>query len=343
MFYVVPIARDTVLETMPDGMMVLDVRHRVVDFNTTVKRILGRGDSKMSGDTLVDVFLDDHPELLRFLQDFHETECEMCIGGETGPWYHVSKSALVDRRGYHLGRLIWFHDVTEQKEARERFINKQRAQAMLKERELLARELHDGIGQMMAAANLQIMSAEILLDRGDISGVKDCLESLEAVTQETKEIIREYLVGVSLAADNAAAPSSQGIAAAVKKYIRHFNQNYGIKTELILPSDPQSMAFDSAVETQLQPIVQEALINIRRHSRATAARVVFESFDHMIRVSVEDNGQGFDVTADPAGQGFGLRSMQGRAEVIGAHFDIISVPGEGTRVTIELPRQKEET
>ena len=335
MFYVVPIARDTVIETMPNGMMVLDIRDRVVDINAKVRKILGMIDSKVSGDTLNSV-LKNHPDLLRLLQNPDQAEHELCIGEEIDIWYHVSQSPLVDRRGYTLGRLIWFHDVTEQMRAHERVIDKQRALAMLKERELLARELHDGIGQMIAAADLQITSAKIFVDRGDTSGLGGCLQSLAEVTQEIKEIIREYLVGVKRPEE-----ADQGIVASVRNYIRHFTQNYAIKAELIVPSNLKTMAFGSAIDAQLHPIIQEALMNIRRHSRATSARVVFEPIEDGIRVAVEDDGQGFDLGVPIVGQGFGLRSMRGRAEMIGAGFDIISAPGKGTRVILEIPWKKE--
>jgi signal transduction histidine kinase len=335
MFYMVPIARDTVIETMPNGIMVLDIRDRVVDINAKVRKIFRIIDSKASGDTL-DSVLKNHSDLWSFLQDPDQAECELCFGEETDIWYHVSQSPLIDRRGYNLGRLIWFHDVTEQKRARERVIDKQRALAMLKERELLARELHDGIGQMVAAADLQITSAKIFVDRGDTSGLGDCLQNLAEVTQETKEIIREYLVGVK------SPTEAEGIVTIVRNDIRHFTQNYAIKTELLVPSDLETMSFDSAVSTQLQPIIQEALMNIRRHSKATSARVVFEPIDGELRVIVEDDGQGFDSREPLAGQGFGLRSMRGRAEMIGARFDIISAPGKGTRVILEIPWKKEE-
>ena len=342
MFYVVPIARDTVLETMPNGMMVLDVGNRVVDINAKAKGILGLMTSKISGNIFVDSLLDAYPELLRFLHQHRQAECELCIGTKSDTWYHVSQSPLVDRRGYLLGRLVWFQDVTEQKQARERFIDKQRALAMLNERELLARDLHDGIGQLMAAADLQIMSAKILVNREDSSGLEQCLQSLEQVTQETKEIIREYLVGVNIAETKYPASSDQGLVRAVKNYIHYFNRNYEIKINLVLPSALENIALNSAVNTQLLPIIQEALTNVRRHSRATSARIVFEEIGGGIRVSVEDHGQGFDSEASSVGEGFGLRSMRGRAEMIGARFNIISESGKGTRVIIEIPWQKEE-
>ena len=335
MFYVIPIARDTVMETMPNGMMVLDIRDRIVDINAKVRRILGLIDSNVSGYTL-ESLLKNHRDLLRFLQDPDQVEHELCIGGETDIWYHVSKSSLVDRRGYNLGRLIWFHDVTEQKRAHERVIDKQRALAMLKERELLARELHDGIGQMMAAADLQIASAKIFVDRGDTCGLEGCLQSLSEVTQEIKGTIREYLVGVKRPAE-----TDQGIVTTVRNYMRHFTQNYAIKAQLIVPSGLETMSFDSAIDAQLHPIIQESLMNVRRHSKATSARVIFEPIDGGIRVTVEDDGQGFDSKVAIAGQGFGLRSMRGRAEMIGARFDIISAPGKGTRVILEIPWRKE--
>lgn len=340
MFYVVPIARDTVIETMPIGLMVLDLRKRVVDMNARARDIFGIDRARIFCHPLYSV-LAPHPELLRFLQKPDQTGREMTIGEKTGKWYHVSQSLLIDIRGYCLGSLVWLYDVSEQKKLRDRFVDEQKTLAMLNERELLARELHDGIGQMMAAADLQTASAKILIENGNISGVKDCLHRLEEITLATKKTIREYLAGVNSAVTILPDMSDPGLPAAVKNYIHYFNRNSGIETSLFLPPDLEPMVWDPSIEVQILPIIQEALTNIKKHARATKAQVVLAPFDQGIRVTIEDNGQGFNPGTTSVSPRFGIRSMQGRAHMIGARFNITSAPGTGTRVIIEIPWKKE--
>jgi PAS domain S-box-containing protein len=192
MLDVVSVARDTVIEGMADGMMVLDTGNRITDVNEAVQELLGIVRSKVIGRQVAEVF-QAHPNLLRSVRDSSETQCEVLLGDTHSRWYQVSISPIFDRREFQLGRLISFHDITEQKRAQAQLLDDQRTVAMLRERELLARELHDGIGQMLAATHLQVKSACELLARGDTVSVELCLHRLAEVPQ----LRNPYRVGCS--------------------------------------------------------------------------------------------------------------------------------------------------
>jgi signal transduction histidine kinase len=207
---------------------------------------------------------------------------------------------------------------------------------MLNERELLARELHDGIGQVLAAAHVQAGCAREFLARGDTTSAESCLDRLSEATQKAKESIREYLLGVK-----ARSGPEQGLVAALRRYVEDYSHNYGIHAELAASAELEGHRIDSAVEAQLQPIVQEALINARKHGGATRAKVTIAPCDGSLQITVEDDGRGFGPD-ELASQGFGLRSMRGGAEAIGGVFEVYSKPGEGTRVSVRVPWRKEE-
>ena len=101
----------------------------------------------------------------------------------------------------------------------------------------------------------------------------------------------------------------------------------------------KEQGLDSRVGVQLIRIVQEGLANVRKHAQASAAQVVFTLNAGRIQVRIEDDGVGFDVARffKAEDQGFGLRSMRDRAEAIGGTFQILSAPGCGTRVIVEVP------
>ena len=86
-------------------------------------------------------------------------------------------------------------------------------------------------------------------------------------------------------------------------------------------------------------IVQEALNNVRRHADATVVRVRTERSGPISRISVTDNGRGFDPSAVPA-QSYGLRGMRERADLVGATLDIWSRPQDGTRITVEVTTEE---
>jgi PAS domain S-box-containing protein len=336
MLDVTPVARDTIIDRMADGMIAVDVENRIADTNETAQALLGIIRPQALGQRIAKA-LSAYPDLLNRIGDSETAQGEVSLGSAHPRWYQFSVSPLIDRRGYRLGRLIWLHDITEQKQAQAQILDQQRTMAMLKEREILARELHDGIGQLLAAAHLEINSASALLAKGDTAQADSYLRHLAKVTQEAKESVREYLLGVK-----SRPTGEEGFVAGLRQYLSHYSHNYGIHVELSAPPELEEERIDSAVAAQLQPIIQEALINVRRHSGATSARVVFSLTEGDIRVMIQDDGRGFKSEDIGEKEGFGLRSMRGRAEMVGARLEVNSAPGKGTQVIIYAPRHEGE-
>ncbi len=332
MFDVVPVGRDTVVERMADGIMVLDTENRIADVTKRVQTLLGIAGPKIVGRHVAEVF-QSYPDLLGLIRDLDVTHREVAFENSDGRWVQASLSPLIDRRGFHLGRLLWFHDITEERRTDAQILDQQRTLAMLKERELLARELDDGIGQMLATTHLQVALARELLARGgDTASVQACLRLIAQMTQEAKESIRAYLLGVK-----SASPDGQSLISTLRLYLKNYSQNYGISTELVAPPQLKEKRLDASVQAHLQPIIQEALTNVRRHGEASSVRVVFASTDSDVRITIEDDGRGFDPEGISEKKGFGLRSMRGRTEAVGGLFEVNSTPGQGTRLTLRVP------
>jgi len=317
---------------MRDGMLVIDAQEHIADLNGAAQELLGVK-SKVIGCEAAQV-LPAHPGLLELIHKPAPAQDEIWL--DDAHCYRIHISPLATRRGFGLGKLILFYDMSEEKEAQKQLQDHQRTVAMLQERELLARELHDGIGQALAAANLQVKSASELLARGETASVESCLLRLAEVTQEGKESVREYLLGVKTRFS-----AEQNLVSALRQYLKQYSQNCGIRTELLAPPELEERRLNFAVEAQLQPIIQEALTNVRKHAGASSARVIFAPYDRQVRVTIEDDGHGFDPGGTSEKQGFGLRSMRGRAEAVGGRLEVNSAPGKGTRVIVWMPWQKE--
>jgi signal transduction histidine kinase len=113
----------------------------------------------------------------------------------------------------------------------------------------------------------------------------------------------------------------------------------GVAVGLKATAEVEALKLPAAVEIQLMRIIQEALSNIRKHARATNAIVSFGRTADGLTIEVSDNGQGFDPerlvrTGWPR---FGLQTMRERAQAIGGKCDIVSSPGHGTIVTVQVP------
>ncbi len=333
MFDVVPVARDTIIERMAGGMIVLDSENRIADINESAQTLFGIARSKVSGKQVAGV-LQGHRDLLTLIGDSGAKQGEISLGG-TG-WYNVSISPLIDGRGFNLGRLIWFHDISEQRRTQAQMLDQQRTLAMLHERELLARELHDGIGQMLAAVHMQAKSASELLASRERALAESCLSRVTDLTQKAKEAIRTYLHGVK-----AGSNGEQSLISRLRQYLQEYSRNYNISADLIVSPELEEKRMDAAVEAQLQPIIHEALTNIQRHGEAATVRITLGRSNGEVRVTIEDDGIGFNPEEIPVNRGFGLRSMCGRAESLGGLFEVDSRPGDGTRVVVRIPWQRE--
>jgi PAS domain S-box-containing protein len=337
MFDVAPVVRHTVMERMADGMMVLDNKNRLADINKAAQELLGIIKLKMVGRNSTE-FLQDFPELLGMIGGPGNTQCEVSSWEAHGKWYQISISPLIDQRGFQLGRLFLFHDITEQRRSQGEILDYQRTLAMLRERELLGRELHDGIGQMLAAAQLEVQAARLLLARGETAAVESGLDHLANTVQQAEEAVREYLLGIKTASS-----TELSLLSRLCQYLKHYTHHYGIHSEIVVPPELEQLQFESVIEAQLLPIIQEALVNVRKHSESSSVRLIFVPCADQIRVTVEDDGIGFDPERIDENLGFGIRSMRGRAEALGAAFEINSSPAHGTQVIIQIPRRKEKS
>ncbi len=251
-------------------------------------------------------------------------------------WVEVNmRIATIGGQDRLLGTL---RDITEQKRAQAQILDQQRTMAVLKEREILARDLHDGIGQMLSAAHFQVKSATAVLARGDKELAESYLSRVSDMIQIAKESARDYLRGVK-----AHSSLEKGLFITLRQYFKEYTHDYGIRIEFLVPPEVEDRRISKSVEAELYLIIQEALTNIRRHSGASSARVMFALFEGEIRVTVEDDGRGFDPEEIREKAGFGLRSMFGRAEALGGRLELNSTPAKGTQLIIQMPLRKEDT
>ncbi len=340
-----PAARTVVIEQMHEGMVILDAHGRVASLNPAATRMLSIPATHACGKTLPEL-LPAFPDLRARLTDAgnpvaasdpqEETPYGTEISLGTGPdarVYALELSVLEDFRGLLIGHLLMLHDLTEQRRAQAHTLEQQRTLAILQERERLARELHDDLGQVLAFVNTQGQVVRRLLARGEIAATDEHVERLVEVAREADADIRESILGLRVAL------TEQGLWAALATYLAQYERRYGIHTELSRPATLGDGALEPRVEVQLLRIIQEALANARKHSHAHSVRVSFAAQDGWAQVTVQDDGCGFDpgeVSGDTAGR-VGLRVMRERAEEVGGTFAVQSAPGEGAQVIVTAP------
>ncbi len=202
--------------------------------------------------------------------------------------------------------------------------------AIAEERVRIAREMHDGMAQVLAYVNTKAQAVQEYLAREKVTEATAQLEQLAAAAREVYTDVREGILALRTKVGDGLC---QG---ALQDFIGRWQDQAGIAAELKVNGD---IRLPPVAEIQLLRIIQEALSTVRKHSRADRASVTFEDADGHLVVTIEDNGAGFDPAARHRGElpRFGLAIMRERAESIGAQLTLDSAPGAGTRVRVELP------
>ena len=195
------------------------------------------------------------------------------------------------------------------------------------ERRRLARDLHDHLGQQLTALRLEM---SMLRHLGGPE-IQPSLASAEAIAERLDRDV-DYLAW-SL---RPAALDEFGLSAALQTYVKQWADHHHIRAEMVTRAPAQRV--QAEVENHLYRVVQEALNNIAKHAQATEALVRLDGSETTLRVTVQDNGVGFDPTGNRA-RGMGLLSMRERVALIGGTIHVESGTGRGTRITVRVPLQ----
>ena len=204
------------------------------------------------------------------------------------------------------------------------------ANATLAERTRLAREIHDGLAQSLWYAKLKQgrLTQNKSLDTEAVTTAGEVLDAIDTALAEARQAV------MAMRVDPSAASSLEEV---LRSYVEDFADRFGLRAEF--QADGTLQRLSPRTEAEVLRIVQEALNNVRRHADATLVRVRTERDGQISRVSVTDNGRGFDPAAVPAGR-YGLSGMRERADLIGASLDIRSRRRDGTTITLEVTTEE---
>lgn len=209
-------------------------------------------------------------------------------------------------------------------------------QSMMDERTRLAREIHDGLAQTLGFLKLQMSQMHGYLDRGEMERLDKAMKVIYQTLSEAYQEARYAIDGLRI------APEDSGYGW-VDQILAEFNDNTaGNGPEAVLSENEVGVQIAPEVQAQLIRILQEALSNVRKHAEATRVLVSFCEEEGDVVLEVQDNGVGFssDEVAGPSRHG--LRGMRERADLIGAEFQVMSRPEQGTTVRVSLPLRQGE-
>jgi signal transduction histidine kinase len=200
------------------------------------------------------------------------------------------------------------------------------------ERRRIARELHDSVGQMLAALNMNLSTV-----RGDIERLSKTAQALA----DSENLVHEMTSEVRTISHLLHPPllDEAGLSSALRWYVDGFSLRSKIKVDLDLPDDFGRLPRES--ETAIFRVIQECLTNIHRHSGSPIAKIRLRQRDHQVSVEVADKGKGIppdkqQEMATTGTPGVGIRGMRERLRQLGGSLEIGS-NGTGTVVVVRLP------
>jgi signal transduction histidine kinase/CheY-like chemotaxis protein len=296
-----------VIETFPDGILILSSNH-VVFANSAVRDLLNlMPDAPLPSLDSLPFLLKEAIRGLRFeVSDGRMIE----IAGDTRILFHERDS-----------RLLILRDITAIQNAEDQI-----AMATLKERERLAHNLHDGLGQYFAALNYKAAALQTLSPDPN-----PLLEEISSISREASSLSREIVHGLGFGyaeGDNLVASLERMGARAARVFNLSFTFSSNVPAATVRPG----------TASDLFALLQEALTNTAKHSGCTKFTLDFVRVKNGWRLTLIDNGRGLDSKPpDGAASGLGLDTMNLRASRMGGTFTVTSAPGEGCRLDLFLP------
>ncbi|MBZ0276165.1 MAG: PAS domain S-box protein, partial [Anaerolineae bacterium] len=336
---------NAVIESSGDAIITSDLKGFIRSWNPGAHDIYGWSPEQALGKYLPMVpehLMDETRQILEKLRDgnvIHNLETQRLHKSGQLITVMVTASAVRDASGNIIGLAGISKDLSENRRLEAEIAHQRQSVAVLEERERIAREMHDGLAQVLGYVNIKAQAVQKFIQDGKMTEAQTHLSQLQDAARQVYADVREAILGLRSPVSN-----KQGLGSSIEEYLRNFEEQFGIQAKLIL-DDPQILdMFTLPVEVQLIRILQEALTNIRKHAQATQVSIRFEPDHHHAKIFIVDDGQGFNpVKPDPSDwPRFGLQTMRERAEGVGGRISFESTPGKGTCVCVILPLQVKE-
>lgn len=340
---------NNILENMFDALIVTDKDMIIRSFNHSAIELLEYADSELRGREINTLFKNGtawskgqktgRQTLLQVKNNINRTEQIKSKSGRYIPAL-LSCAELKDTRGEIRGLIIVCHDLSEQYMI-ERKLEQTRKESLIlindaqeEERVRIARDLHDGMGQMLTAISYAVHElspddASNVISRDDVQNIQ---QQISVAIMEAKNIAHD-LIPIVL--------KDFGLIAAIENLIRKANELQ--KTQFTFNAFDFNERIDPKLEKALYRICQETVNNIIKHAQAKKATYQIFRQNRAVVLVIEDDGQGFDTVLNNKEEqkpGIGLISINERVQAFDGTFTINSSPSFGTEIIIEIPCRK---
>jgi two-component system sensor histidine kinase DegS len=197
------------------------------------------------------------------------------------------------------------------------------------ERQRLSRQMHDGPAQALSNFILQTEIAMRLLEIDPVQARNE-LNSLKIAAMSTFQKVRNFIFEL-----RPMMLDDLGLSPTIRRYADSFKEQAGVDVNLMISGNERRL--ESYVEVMVFRSMQELLGNAVYQNQATLIKIQVDMGDTAIRLSLDDNGKGFDIDSLAKESNLGLKLIKDRVEMLGGNLDIDSAPAKGARVTLTIP------
>ena len=325
------------MDRAADAVYWIDPQAKVFDVNEAASLMLGYSKDELCSMTVHDLNPDFQPDMWPGF--WTETKRRGTMVVEAA---HRAKNGCLipievsvnylsyEGKEYHCA---FVRNITDRKRAEEVLHQRERdLRIAIEERERISQDLHDGILQSLFAVGLTLETTKSLMSPGSrkISGppLNQAIEQLNRVMHE----IRNFIAG--LGSD---LLQGKDLPTALQHMLASLTENQATRVRLAV-EDRAAKAVSAEQSLHLFLVIQEAVSNCIQHGRAQEARVSLKMLKQGVRLSIRDDGRGFNPET-AKGSGHGLSNMAARAQKIGGRFTVLSKVNEGTRIVLDLPKE----
>jgi PAS domain S-box-containing protein len=342
----------SVIEVLAEGIVVHDRSGAIVSSNRAAQAILGlpaNSDQQawlaigMSGchEDGQPFPAECHPAMVALATGRSQRDVIMGVKRPDGQrvWISINSEPIRDDdQGRVVSVVTSFSDITEQRraetelrESRERLraLSTHLQEIREEEKAMIAREVHDELGGTMTALKLGISWLEGRLGEAE-PVVRDKLAAMSRLLEQAVHTVRRLVTQL-----RPTILDDLGLWAALEWQLREFAQysqlrvSDNLQDQVVEVNRPKALA--------IYRVLQEALTNIARHAAASKVRLDCWNRDGILHIMLEDDGMGLSETTTLSPTSHGLRGMYERIAAVGGRLEILSTPGEGTVITIEVP------
>lgn len=336
----------TIFEGATMGIALVDKDGRVVEGNPALQRILGYSLEEIVNQMFTVFLLPDDAsrckalfrELLQGKSESYQAEKKYLRKDGRTAWGRLNVSLIRGARAEDHLAICMIEDISEQKQAEKeirtyqqqlRSVASELSLTEERERRRLATDLHDHVGQILALAQIKLGA---IRQSASSTHLVEPMDEVRRLIEQTIQYTRSLTFELS-----PPILYDLGFEAAVEWLAELIQEQHGITVKV--QADRSAKPMNDEIRVLLFQTVRELLANVVKHAGAKHIRVFIAREEAALQVKIEDDGLGVGISADAANgpSGFGFFSIGERLKYLGGHLEVVSEPGWGTRVTLQVP------